>query len=88
MSSQQQEAVQGSRHVGRTIQSQSGMEVSKLGEGGEISKEVMQASQVSEVRPELGTCGENKRRDTKWVEFDLDISPRALGRAGMIIPIL
>lgn len=43
---------------------------------------------MSEVRPELGTCGENKRRDMKWVEFDLDISPRVLGRAGMIIPIL
>lgn len=45
MSNQQQRATQAFRHVGRVIQGQSEMEVSKMGGGG-ILKEMMQASQV------------------------------------------
>lgn len=65
VSNQQQRATQAFRHVGRIIQSQNEMEVSKMGGGG-IHKEMMQVSQVvSSVRPELGTCGENKRRESE-----------------------
>ena len=45
VSNQKQRATQAFRHVGRVIQSQSELEVSKMGGGG-IRKEMMEVSQV------------------------------------------
>ena len=90
VSNQQQRATQAFRHVGRVIQSQNEMEVSKMGGGG-IRKEMMQVSQVVSSEAWAGYLWweqEERVWDRKGVEFDLATRTGAQGRAGVLTPIL